>query len=63
MLECVLCLVLLTSSYSAHGQERKVNTDSGAFLYEACQLRTKVMNDATVKLEPRQAMRALMCDS
>ena len=63
MLRRILGLGLLACSFSAVGQEPKLSIDSGAFLYEACQLRVKYMNDPNAKLDQREVTRALMCDS
>jgi hypothetical protein len=62
MLRLALGLGLLACSFSAVGQELKPSINSGAFLYEACQLRVKYMNDPNAKLDQREVSRALMCD-
>ena len=63
MLRRTLGLGLLALSFSALGQERKPSIDNGTFLYAACQLRVKYMNDPNAKLDQLEVTHALMCDS
>ena len=44
-------------------QVTEAHTDSGAFLYQACQVRLKLIDDPHFRASPREATDALMCDS
>ena len=58
-------IVSCTTTASMLGQSKNDRTslDSGAFLYNACQLRLKVIDNPNSALTPIEATHALMCQS
>jgi hypothetical protein len=55
--------VLLGATVTLAAQVPEPRIDSGAFLYKACQIRLKVIDNPNFSLAPREASSALMCDS
>ena len=58
-----IALMLFGSRFTAIAQVEGARSDSGAFLFQSCQLRLKALDDAHFKPTPREAADALMCDS
>lgn len=59
----VITLMFFGSKSTVMAQVTETRTDSGAFLYQACQVRLKVIDAPHFKPTPREAAHALMCDS
>ncbi len=59
----VVALVFIGSKATVGAQVTQARTDSGAFLYQACQVRLRAIDDSHFKPTPREAADALMCDS
>ena len=64
-LRCFLAATLMFSGLrvTAVAQDAVSRVNSGIFLYQACQVRLKVVNDIHFTPAPREAAHALMCDS
>lgn len=65
VISLALIIGLCATTASMHGQSSNEPTslDSGMFLYHACQLRLKVIDDPNSVLTPVEATHALMCQS
>ena len=59
----MIALLLFGSKLAAVAQVTESRTDSGAFLFQSCQVRLKAIDDPQFKPTSREAADALMCDS
>jgi hypothetical protein len=59
----IVISLLATASVQGQGKQKEMKIDSGAFLYDACQIRLKVIDNASFVPTPLDATHALMCQS
>ena len=59
----LVALLFFVLTFAVDGHATQSGADSGAFLYQACQVRLKTIDEPQFKPTSREAGYALMCDS